>query len=280
MAKKQTLDQWIQEAITDPDKEGPCTMLACVHKVGTNEEEIHSLKVSATKPWEPKELASLFKNKAQHYCQEIPGVQTFNLLAFYGSRTEAQARHLFVLNGELDFGGLATEGPTGSGLLQQMMRHTEALMQTTIKATAELVGRTTAVMDSLTKENQRLMLESADSFAIVRDMMMEKVTVEARMLTNVEEVRRESEERKLLIKLFPPLLNVITGQEVFPQSVADTSLLESIADSISEEDFAKLGNILPAAQMAPLAARFADVLKKKREAKQLTQGDTVESELQ
>jgi hypothetical protein len=57
----------------------------------------------------------------------------------------------------------------------------------------------------------------------------------------------------------------LTGREVFPQSFADSKLLDTIGDSLDEEQIEKLMMILKPEQAAVLATRFADKLKKARE---------------
>ncbi|MGH9968617.1 MAG: hypothetical protein ACREBG_12425 [Pyrinomonadaceae bacterium] len=279
--KKQTLEQWIAEAMLDTDKEGPCTMIALVHKVGVSDEEIHHVSIGAAHPKEPKELAKLFRGKADSYCQDLVGVQTCCLIAFYNNRSEPQARHSFTLHGEMDFGGLATEAPTSNGMVQQMMRHNEALMQMAIKGNMEIVGRMPAIIDNLTKENARLTDENADAYALVKELTMEKVVAEAKAKINVIDHKHDREERTLLIRLLPALANTISGEKIFAESVEDTALLETIAESIDEKEISALQNVLRPELFAPVAARFAEILRKKREAKQLTQGDpnTAEDEL-
>jgi hypothetical protein len=62
MKGRKTLDMWIKEALTDPDKDGKCSMISLVHMVGAQEKEIHTTKFSPGKTWDDKELASIRRN--------------------------------------------------------------------------------------------------------------------------------------------------------------------------------------------------------------------------
>ena len=54
----------------------------------------------------------------------------------------------------------------------------------------------------------------------------------------------------------PALINTLLGKEIFPQATADTSLVETIADNIKEEDIQKLAGVLPPELWGPLAVRM------------------------
>ena len=78
------------------------------------------------------------------------------------------------------------------------------------------------------------------------------------------EFERSSGERKKWLEFASVFVNSILGSEVFPQSTEDTTLIESIADSLSEEDLLKLGNTLKPEILGPIAARFEKHFKAKK----------------
>src|SRR5688572_15742380 len=100
----QTLKQWLDEAVGDKEKDGDLTMLSCVHMTGTVEKEVHTIRFGAKK-WTTQELAELFQRKCKNHCSELSGVQQFMLLAFYGGRSEPEARKPFRIQGEADILG-------------------------------------------------------------------------------------------------------------------------------------------------------------------------------
>jgi len=264
---KQTLDQWIREALLDETKDGKCTAFALVHIAG-KEVEVHVQKLGS-KPWDPKELALIFRKKAEDHCSDIAGMQTFNLLAFYGGRNECQARRPFTVHGEqsADQAQLMTEGPTPQGIVQQSMRHNEALMQLALRHSASMVEASSRMIDRLTAQNEKLSNDVMEATAIVREIAFERQDVADERKMKRLEFQRSTEERKKWLSFGPALVNSVLNREVFPQATADSSLIDTIVDSLSEDDIMKLGGsgIIKPEIWGPLAQRMAASLKRRRE---------------
>ena len=81
---------------------------------------------------------------------------------------------------------------------------------------------------------------------------------------------RDTEERRKWLNFAPPLINTLLGRDIFPQSTADTPLVESIAESLTEADIMKLASSLKPELWGPLAHRFHGALQKKQLEKQRT----------
>lgn len=264
---RQTLDQWIREALTDEEKDGKCTRLALIHIVnGQAEREIHTQKL-AGKAWEPKDLAELFRKKAENFAGDLQGVQTFNLLAFYADRGEPQNRKPFIVQGEtLEQGSLMTEGPTKEGLVGQCMRHNEAVMQLAFRSVASMVESTTRLIDRVAASNEKLMAENAEAFTLLKESAMQQITNTDERRMKYLEFQRGTEERKKWLSFGPALINNLLGREVFPQSTADSSLIDSLVDSLTEEDLMKLAGtgVIKPEIWGPLAQRMSKSLESRR----------------
>ncbi len=264
---RQTLEQWIFEALNDQDKGQKCSGLGLIHRVGTNTQEIHSVEIGS-RQWDVRELAMLFKGKADNYAAELVGVQTFNLLAFYGGSKEPQALKPFIVHGVEDFGGMATEGPTKDGLLQQMMRHTEAERQIGAKQVQGLIEMTMTLANTVVKENIALRGENRETFEMLKMMMMGQI--ENREAARLKELafQRETAERHKWLSFAPAIVNRVFGKDVLPESLEDTALIEGLAEKLTEEDFGKLARAgISPEVMGPFAARMAGILEKRRKAK-------------
>jgi hypothetical protein len=265
---RQTLEQWIFEALNDQDKGTKCSGLALIHRVGISTQEIHAVEIGS-RQWDVRELAQLFKGKADNYAAELVGVQTFNLLAFYGGSKEPQALKPFIVHGVEDFGGMATEGPTKDGLLQQMMRHTEAERQIGAKQVQGLIEMTMTLANVVVKENIALRQENREGFEMIKTLIMG--SVENREAARLKELQyqRESAERQKWLSFAPAVINRVFGRDVLPESLEDTALIEGLAEKLTEEDFGKLARsgISPEV-MGPFAARMAGLLEKKRKAQE------------
>lgn len=259
---KQTLENWIHEAMIDIDKEKGISMMSLVHMVGQGEREIHSTKFGA-KQWTARDLAQLFRHKAESYCQEIPGVQSFCLLAFY-EQDEPEARHPFMVSGETDLNGLSTEAPDEKGFRMQGMRHVEAITQLNHRSIHHVLDTMARMNENLMKENLDVRKENREGFALMKDLIAAQALNKHEYRIKEMEFERSTEERKKWLDFAPVLVNTILGSEVFPQSTEDSALLETIADSLSEEDLIKLTSVLKPEILGPISARFEKHFKAKK----------------
>lgn len=266
----QTLEQWIVEALNDPDKEGELTMISCIHVIGQAEREVHTVKFGGKK-WTPHELADLFMRKCKNTVQDLTGVQYFALLPFYGHRSQPEGRKPFRLQGETELGGqMGTEGPTGTGLTQQAMRHMEAIMALTVRQSAILFEAQNTTIHALSTQLDKTRTENIQAFDAVKNLLMEKATNQHQNRMEALNYKRQTDERSALWKLAPAALNRLTGREIVPESMADTALIETIAEHIASNPQAgdammRVAQSFPPQLMGMFASRLEQIMKKKRE---------------
>lgn len=269
MARKRvTVEQWITEALSDQEKGAKCNAIALVYLKagGVGQEEITTKQNLDKGTINPRDLAQYFINKATGFSQDLPGISTFRLLAFYG-QPEPQATFPFtVADGDLTGGGdtaFAKHEPTNTGLLGQLMKHNEQMSLVLMQLC------TTVTVQSVQRESQ-LRQDVNEAQMIVRDviMNMHKEQHESRMAQL--RFARESEERQLVAKALPSLLNQLTGREIIPQNHADSELLDAIATKVKPEHLNLLVQmgILEQQQAALLAARFTRTLEEKEKQRQ------------
>jgi hypothetical protein len=274
MARK-TLDKWIDEAIADPMKE-KITAISLIHMQGNAHKEIYTYKFSPASTVTSKELAELFRDKAKTYCQDLTGPQTYQLFAFYGGIVgEPGARHPFVERPESEqSNGLNTEAATNEGALQQTMRHKEAGMAQIFTQQSNLNNFANAMLaqqgDMLTRMGnhiQKLQVDNMSAFEVVKDLMMKMVEQNFNRDMQKLAYERSSKEREKWLSFAPPLVNRLLGQEIFPENVEDTALMEAIADNLTPEHLTML-QLLPETIRGPLAARIEKHMQKKEQQKE------------
>ena len=260
-----TLEDWIRGNMLETRHGGPLTSVSCAHKIGSADDEVWTAQIGTAQPWDPKELAGIFRQKAETRCQELPGTQTFVLLAFFNNESVARDKLPFTIAGQADFNGLTTEGPTGSGLTQQSMRHTEAMVQMGFRATQAAMEMQQKLLNELMGERRHLMGENRDALNIVKQVILEGAANDHANKMAQLNFERSTQERRALVGFIPALANSITGKEVFSSSVVDASVIETMADTMSVEDLQKLQMVVKPEIWAVLASRFEAHLKKKRE---------------
>jgi hypothetical protein len=272
---KKSLASWLDEAMSDQDKDGSLSMIALVHMVGLQQKELHVTRFSSGKQWSPKDLATMFQDKAETYAQDLPGIQTFQLLAFYG-KDQPEAYLPFTINQNIEpANGLGTEPPNEQGQRQQSMRHTEMLLSQVYRRQQVMDDHSMRMIERQGSMIERLVQENQEAFSIMKEMMMEAATQNHERRMRELEFERSTAERKKWLSYAPALLNTVLGREIFPQSTADTALIEAVADSLTEEDMMKLASTLKPELMGPLAHRLTQYMQKKNreaeEAKKLAQ---------
>jgi hypothetical protein len=271
MARRKSIEAWITEAMAD-DEAGTITMIALVHMSGPAQEEIHNIKFGGNKKWTGDQIGKLFTAKAETYCQDLRGVHTFQVLVFYNGESQPATRYPFVVNSiaALDnANGLFTEPPTNEGRTQQKMRWDETVLQQTYRKQQQIDDTLMRMNNALIEMNQTLMQENRDAFVIVKEMLMAKALDDHSMCMKELEHQRSTEERAKLLKFAPALVNTISGREVFPQSTADTALIETIADSLSLEQVMAIAQHLPPPLVGVLMTRLEQIEKAKNAKRQL-----------
>lgn len=275
---RQTLAGWIQECALDEDKSGKLVRIALVHMQGQQRMEIDSTKFGSSNDASVDALGQRFKTKAEAFCQDMPGVQMFMLLAFFGTRKEEEAFHPFAINvnnhGE---NGLMTENPTSQGMVQQAMRRDEMLIQQVYRR-QQAMDESAIRREELSDRRMARLEEALDRAIAGRleatDIAMQLLGRENDRFHEQEMTRLQFErstiERKKWLSFAPPLINSLLGREVFPANTADTALVEGIIENLPVEDIGKIAGSLQPAVLGPLMARVQQFhAQKKKEEEEL-----------
>lgn len=253
--KRTTIQDWIAQCLTDSDKDGPCTGFSLVYlKSGAGTEEVHSKRLEGNQ--NAQQLAAFFTDRACGYAQDLPGIQYFKLLAFFG-REEPQGTFPFSVNeGELTGGehGLNRHEATPTGLLGQFMKHNEALMGMAID-----VVRTMAVES--VKREAGMRNEVMEAHAVIKDVILNMKKESHEMRMQELQFARSTDERRLMAKMLPTVVNQLSGRDLIPEDRADTELVEALAQHVKPEQIQQLAQfgMIPGPVAALLTARFAKV---------------------
>jgi hypothetical protein len=267
---RQSLDQWISEIIAegqeDPER-GDLSALHLVHMKGTTADPLHEITLGK-RTYTPQQLAEIFERKANSYAQDLPGVQTFCLWAFFGDKTKPGAQHPFAIEGEPAPNGLGTEGPHPQGLTQQAMRHTEVMFGAMSRQTQALFHMMQGMAAMVVRENETLRAQSVADREALMGLIQDKMLNDHKIHIEESRLSQANEDRKALLKYAPALLNTIMGKEVFPQSTADSALLETLVEGLADlpqEKLMMLAEFVKPEMLGPLMARATSVIEKRKE---------------
>lgn len=252
-----TVEQWIKEALSDPDKGKPCSALALVHAraMGTGTDEVHAKELKTTES--ASQLASFFINKACGHAQDMAGIQTFRLLAFYGENEPRATFGFTVFEGQLTAGEQtpwSKHEPTQTGLLAQLMKHNENVMGQYTVVTQGMLGM-------LMQRDAAHQVEKAEMNVIMRDILLTMRKEDHAMALEQKKFQRETEERLMLGRALPSLLNFVSGREVVPESHADSQIIEALALKVEPQHLQMLqqAGIVTPEQSMILANRFTKI---------------------
>jgi hypothetical protein len=255
-----TLETWIQGARIDQDKDGPCTGFALAHR--PTDKELHFVQLGGSPGRTDAELANVFLGVAQSYADGTSGVQSFELMAFYG-RNEPEAFKPFQISGKTEFEGGATEPPDKTGQTAQGMRLTEMLVQGSFRAIETMHRASRDMMQDMGAENRDLRGENREMFKVLKELLIEREKLAHDRQMEEMQYKRQSEERAMWLKMAPPLVNSVMGKEVFPVSTADTALITAAVEHLSQEQLQLLSGVLPPEVWGPLATRMQQILEEK-----------------
>jgi hypothetical protein len=283
--RRTTVDQWIQTVITDTVEGRPCNAITCLHLKGMGgaTEEI------VTKPLEGgpvnvKELADHFIGRAEGFSQELAGLQTFKLLAFYGTSEPHNPFHFTVSDGSLISRTEAMQTahePTPTGLLGQLMKHNEQLVQQNMLLTSNnmqmaqsIIGMCLGPQGIIAQARQT----ELEAIGVVRDATLDMF--KQRRELRMEELKavQELQTRKAITDAIPHLVNRFTGREVFSETSNKAAIIDKLALKVTPEDLEFLVSMgkLSKEEALVLSAQFAAIVEEKR--KELEVLKTVPSE--
>lgn len=275
-----SLDVWIRNAMTDEDKDGPLTALYLRHMVnGAPSQIIHKITFGkAGKSYMPDQLARTLYGVADGLAGGLPGVQVFKVEAVYNDRPEAEAFYTFQRRGQA-FDEGASELPNEQGERAQRMRTNDNLMALTFKRQQQLDD---AFNQIITTQNETIRMlgmrvnelthENVEAFNIVRDMMgQQALNQHEYRMKEIAEQNKQALIQKA-VQLGPPLINQLTGREVFPQSTEDTAILDAVAEAIDPDKIHQLMHAINVSDKPELVAmimtRFNKALEKKAQKEQ------------
>lgn len=232
--RKQSLADWIREAMTDTEKTGPCRAISCVHKNGTTEREIDAVRFGG-RTWKEEDLAARFEGKAESYSQDLLGLQEFCLFALYGESNQPEAAHPFTIQGQNGVeAGFGTFTPDAKGQVMQRMAIDQSLVSINYRQTSVLFEAQTRLIELLGGKLANALDDNHDLFDLCKEMILKAADKEHEHRMAELQFMQAADTRKKLLAMAPALANQFTGKEIFPQSTADTAIVEGLLDKLIE----------------------------------------------
>jgi hypothetical protein len=270
--ERQSLDQWIDEMMSEKHDNHGLTQLALMHcRDGSDPRPVCVYPVNGKKS---TDLADLFERRARGIAQDLgglgSGVHMFELWAFYGNKDRPTTFHPIVIRSKMPRDGNGSEGPAGHGPDAMRMRQTEAVFSQAYNKQAHLDATQAtlitwlgnSLMNALA-ENGKLARDAIEALARERDKSHEHA------MSQIAAIKSVALQDKL-IGFAPALVNTAFGKEVFPQGVADTALLKTLVLGMAEKNPALLDMFTSAMKDDPviggaITARITEIIKEQND---------------
>jgi hypothetical protein len=278
-SKQIPLQDWIAELMTTEEGRQPLTCLSLIHSRNDKDVEIltkRGLGGTSGQVFTAKQLSSTFHGSAESIAGGLPGMQQFELLAFFGGSDHPETRYTIRKQGVTvgdDPSGLATEAPTNTGIIQQFMRHNEAMATRMNEGFGKIVDAYGNMVDKLQDRLNKQQSEVDDAHFMAREVMYERINSEHDRSVEIATIQRKTAERAKMLQMLPPLVNRLFNREIFPQGTSDTALIDAVADAIDEDGIMQLAGIFGKNPViwGPIAARLTDRIEARRVEKKKTE---------
>lgn len=267
---RKSIEAWIHETIIDTDHDGKCTRIVLSQMVGMGRTEVHTLKLTDTAVYEPKNLAAMFTGKADVVCQDTPGESRFVLDAYWRDSNEPQSFFPFVRRGQTEGRHGLVHPPTEEGQKMQTMEWSQSLLGQVYKRQDRMDERQAQAEDRHIRREEILygrlehvMEENFKFFTFIKEIMAMQSLDQHKQAMEKAAYQRQSKREEKLMDAAPILLNIVAGREVVPQSVVDTKIVEALARKVTPEMLGMLSMLgLSEEEQGILAHRINQVKEK------------------
>jgi hypothetical protein len=270
--KRHTVDSWVESVITEVIDGKGCSAIALLHLkgVGGATEEVTTKPIEGTVSH--SDLANFLIGRAEGFSQDLAGLQTFKLIAFYGSNEPHNPFHFTTSDGTVISRSetmMSAHEPTPTGLLGQLMKHNETLMSQNnqlVTATMAMANGTIAMCfgpHGVVQESIRAQLEAVE---VVKDAMLDMHDKRKELVIAEHKAAQDLQTRKAVIEAIPQLVNRFTGHEVFDEKANRAKVLEALAMKVTPQDLELLVAMgkLNKEEALVLSAQFAAIVDEKR----------------
>ena len=214
------LIKWVRETLNDEEREEKCTAMAVVHVLGAGaEKEVYTMPLNSSRVRTPEEIVQVCYNRAITYSEEIPGAQTFNLVAICGNdKTFCKP---FIIHVAPRGAELTTEEPSERGVTKMNMRHTDQAVTLAWRRQEQLDAGWAQLLSTSLAMNAQL----SDDRHTLSEQLWRLQNETATRNYEIEEKRKKEERTARMLMLAvttvgPFVAQKLLGGAIPPQMVA------------------------------------------------------------
>lgn len=247
---REEIRSWLEEIFDTQEEVGGVSIISLTHNDGYGRElEIYSTKTGQTKWGDVPAMSDVLYRFADRHSRNLTGTQSFKLQAMFGPENRPLRYLPLQITGALHFGalpggGMATEAPTPTGQLQQAMRLTEQQAQLANAQVQHATQTQHQIIEGLRAENLAYKRENAELWIAAKDLILDLLKMRHDTRMSELAAARAAEFQRQVMALAPALVNMMAGRDIFPNAIAEKSLLDGLAAGTSPEQMRTFATIV------------------------------------
>lgn len=228
---------------------------------------------------DPIDTAAFFWEKAVAYASGLTGgsgMQQFIIESHAEGHSSPIAHYPMKAQGAQELDAIMSSEPaTTTGIVTQLMRHTEHA----VSALASMNQQLMATVTQLTAQSQDVIQKGYSNLELTERLIIAAAEGEHQKRLELITAQSKEDMKRKLLGLAPAGLNAIFEREIFPTAMADTSIIEAIAEDMSADDLEMLQVMLTAKVknkevLGLLFNRLTKIIEEKQRS-QLNGGETL-----
>src|SRR6267142_483339 len=195
---------------------------------------------------DPSYVAEFFFEKATAYASGLTGgsgMQQFVIEAHAEGQASPIAQYPMKATGVQEGDGvMSTEPATSTGLMTQLMRHTEFAMGAMARMNEQLL-MTNA---QLVADSQNTIRKGYENLELTEALITRAAEGEHQKKLELMQLKSREDMKAKLLTMAPAGINAVFEKEIFPTAMADTGIIESLAEGMSADDLQMFAMVLQA----------------------------------
>lgn len=250
--ERKKLASWLRLQMQSMETDTPVVRMVLKHALATgNTGQVAKYQVSPGT--DPDSLCQEVEDAAQTDAEGLGGLQLYALCAYFkGNEDEVGGRFTFRIHVDKkdeDEVGLS-EAPTQTGLLQQMMRHTEAMMRSSVMASTEANRILLRMNEQQAEALERLAGRHLEMLDTMEEVMGAKDERDLKRLEIVAKSKRDEQIMEKLSVLLPAVVNRLGGKKILPENMTPSEMMiGNLLGGLDAEQMGKLQGIFKPEQL-------------------------------
>lgn len=263
LTQKSKLVRWIrQQVLLDDEEKGRCKKIVLRHVAGGRYgSEILSVpipKKGIDDPWF-EEVANDIEIRVTDDAEGLGGMQTYCVNSLYEKRPDKPGSRFTIRETSSDenLEDAESEPPTKTGIISQMMRHTEAATRVALMATGQIMSTLKSTNARQAETIEKLVQERMANFETMEKLRSEEVERRILLQKAESDEKMKGELFDKLSTLLPIAVNRISGQKLLPEKrTAMESMIQGLIESITPDQLEGLQGVLKPTQLVSLMEIF------------------------